>query len=31
VTVGLVDDGLDEVADEVAAAARTGGWGSRAR
>jgi DNA-binding transcriptional MocR family regulator len=31
VTVGLVGDGLDEVADEVAAAARTGGWGSRAR
>jgi DNA-binding transcriptional MocR family regulator len=31
VTVGLVDADLDAVADEVAAAARTGGWGSRAR
>jgi DNA-binding transcriptional MocR family regulator len=31
VTVGLVDEGLDPVADEVAAAARTGGWGSRVR
>jgi DNA-binding transcriptional MocR family regulator len=31
VTVGLVDTDLDVVADQVAAAARTGGWGSRAR
>jgi DNA-binding transcriptional MocR family regulator len=31
VTVGLVVADLDVVADEVAAAARTGGWGSRAR
>jgi DNA-binding transcriptional MocR family regulator len=31
VTVGLVDAELEEVADEVAAAARTDGWGRRAR
>jgi DNA-binding transcriptional MocR family regulator len=31
VTVGLLDGRLDEVADEVAAAARTGGWGGRSR
>jgi DNA-binding transcriptional MocR family regulator len=31
VTVGLVGTDLDTVADQVAAAARTGGWGSRAR
>jgi DNA-binding transcriptional MocR family regulator len=31
VTVGLVDADLDAVVDEVAAAARTGGWGSRVR
>ena len=31
VTVGLVGMDIDAVADEVAAAARTGGWGSRGR
>jgi DNA-binding transcriptional MocR family regulator len=31
VTVGLVADDLDRVAAEVAAAARTSGWGGRAR
>ncbi|MCW2757943.1 MAG: GntR family transcriptional regulator [Nocardioidaceae bacterium] len=31
VTVGLVGTDIEEVADEVAVAARTGGWGSRAR
>jgi hypothetical protein len=31
VTVGLVRADLDAVADEVAAAAHTAGWGSRGR
>lgn len=31
VTCGLVDRDLDRVVEEVATAARTGGWGSRAR
>ncbi len=31
VTVGLVGKDLEALADEVAVAARTGGWGSRAR
>ncbi len=31
VTVGLLGSGIEEVAREVAGAARTGGWGGRAR
>jgi hypothetical protein len=31
VTVGLLGSHLEEVAAEVATAARTGGWGGRAR
>jgi hypothetical protein len=31
VTVGLLHDEIASVAAEVAAAARTGGWGGRAR
>jgi DNA-binding transcriptional MocR family regulator len=31
ITIGLVGDGLEDLADEVATAARTGGWGGRAR